>query len=183
MSIHYQLATLRKGDSSISDYFHRFTHLVDTLAAIAQPLPLHESLTFLLASLGSDYDSLSPLSKHKSTRLLLKIFMVICSLMNFDFLTINLWLIYPLPLQTLFTRAHPLVVVVVDAPSIPPLLFVDAVALILREVGGVADLTSPLLPIALSAKCATSLGMWPCNIITGLITHINLIILLRCRLF
>uniref|UniRef100_A0A2N9IKQ2 Retroviral polymerase SH3-like domain-containing protein n=1 Tax=Fagus sylvatica TaxID=28930 RepID=A0A2N9IKQ2_FAGSY len=134
MSIHYQLATLRKGDSSISDYFHRFTHQVDTLAAIAQPLPLHESLTFLLASLGSDYDSLSPLSKHKSTRLLLKIFMVICSLMNFDFLTINLWLIYPLPLQTLFTRAHPLVVVVVDAPSIPPLLFVDAVALILREM-------------------------------------------------
>jgi hypothetical protein len=58
MSIHYQLATLRKGDSSISDYFHRFTHLVDTLAAIAQPLPLHESLSFLLASLGSDYDSL-----------------------------------------------------------------------------------------------------------------------------
>jgi hypothetical protein len=58
MSIHYQLATLRKGDSSISDYFHRFTHLVDTLAAIAQPLPLHESLSFLLAGLGSDYDSL-----------------------------------------------------------------------------------------------------------------------------
>uniref|UniRef100_A0A2N9F539 Reverse transcriptase Ty1/copia-type domain-containing protein n=1 Tax=Fagus sylvatica TaxID=28930 RepID=A0A2N9F539_FAGSY len=56
MSIHYQLATLRKGDSSISDYFHRFTHLVDTLAAIAQPLPLHESLFFLLAGLGSDYD-------------------------------------------------------------------------------------------------------------------------------
>ena len=58
MSIHYQLATLRKGDSSISDYFHRFTHLTDTLAAINQPLPLHESLSFLLASLESDYDSL-----------------------------------------------------------------------------------------------------------------------------
>ena len=58
MSIHYQLATLRKGDSSISDYFHQFTHLVDTLVAIAQLLPLHESLSFLLAGLGSDYDSL-----------------------------------------------------------------------------------------------------------------------------
>jgi hypothetical protein len=39
MSIHYQLATLRKGDSSITNYFHRFTHLIDTLAAIDQPLP------------------------------------------------------------------------------------------------------------------------------------------------
>ena len=58
MSIHYQLATLRKGDSSISDYFHRFTHLINTLAAINQPLPLHESLSFLLVSLGFDYDSL-----------------------------------------------------------------------------------------------------------------------------
>jgi hypothetical protein len=58
MSIHYQLATLRKGDSSISDYFHCFTHLINTLAAINQPLPLHESLSFLLVSLGSDYDSL-----------------------------------------------------------------------------------------------------------------------------
>jgi hypothetical protein len=58
MSIHYQLATFYKGDSSITDYFHRFTHLIDTLAAIDQPLPLHESLSFLLAGLGSDYDSL-----------------------------------------------------------------------------------------------------------------------------
>ncbi len=98
--------------------------------------------------------------------------MVICSLMNFGFLTINLRLIYPLPLQILFTRAPPLVVVVVDA-----------VALILREVGGVANLNSRLLPIALSAKCATSLGMWPWNVITGLTTLISLIILLRCRLF
>jgi hypothetical protein len=58
MSIHYQLATLRKGDSSITDYYHRFTKLTDTLAAINQPLPHHESLSFLLAGLGSDYDSL-----------------------------------------------------------------------------------------------------------------------------
>uniref|UniRef100_A0A2N9GZQ2 Reverse transcriptase Ty1/copia-type domain-containing protein n=1 Tax=Fagus sylvatica TaxID=28930 RepID=A0A2N9GZQ2_FAGSY len=38
MQIHYQLATLRKGDLSIADYFHRFTSLADTLAAIDQPL-------------------------------------------------------------------------------------------------------------------------------------------------
>ena len=58
MSIHYQLATLRKGDSCITDYYHRFTKLTYTLAAIDQPLPHHESLSFLLAGLGSDYDSL-----------------------------------------------------------------------------------------------------------------------------
>ena len=55
---YYQLAILRKGNSSISDYFHCFTHLIDTLAAIDQPLPFHESLSFLLAGLGTDYDSL-----------------------------------------------------------------------------------------------------------------------------
>uniref|UniRef100_A0A2N9H2D3 Reverse transcriptase Ty1/copia-type domain-containing protein n=1 Tax=Fagus sylvatica TaxID=28930 RepID=A0A2N9H2D3_FAGSY len=58
MSIHYQFTMLCKGDSSITDYFHRFTHLIGTLAAIYQPLPHHEPLSFLLAGLGSDYDSL-----------------------------------------------------------------------------------------------------------------------------
>uniref|UniRef100_A0A2N9E542 Retrotransposon Copia-like N-terminal domain-containing protein n=1 Tax=Fagus sylvatica TaxID=28930 RepID=A0A2N9E542_FAGSY len=58
MNIHYQLATLKKGDSSVADYFHKFTHLTDTLAAVDQPLPPHEALSFLLAGLGSDYDSL-----------------------------------------------------------------------------------------------------------------------------
>ena len=91
--------------------------------------------------------------------------------MNFDFLTINLQLIYQPPLQILFTRAPPLVVVMVVTLSIPPYLFVDAVASILKEPGGVVDLTSPLLQIAQSAKCVISLGMWPCNVITGLITH------------
>ena len=38
MQIHYQLTTLKKGNSSIADYFHQFTTLVDTLAAIAEPL-------------------------------------------------------------------------------------------------------------------------------------------------
>ena len=58
MNIHYQLATLKKGDSSVADYFHKFTHLTDTLAAVDQPLPPHEALSFLLAGLSSDYDSL-----------------------------------------------------------------------------------------------------------------------------
>uniref|UniRef100_A0A2N9ICS1 Retrotransposon gag domain-containing protein n=1 Tax=Fagus sylvatica TaxID=28930 RepID=A0A2N9ICS1_FAGSY len=58
MNIHYQLATLKKGDSSVADYFHKFTHLTNTLAVVDQPLPHHEALSFLLAGLGSDYDSL-----------------------------------------------------------------------------------------------------------------------------
>ena len=57
MQIHYQLATLKKGNSSIVDYFHQFTTLVDTLAAIAQPLNDFELVSFLLAGLGLDYDS------------------------------------------------------------------------------------------------------------------------------
>jgi hypothetical protein len=58
MSLHYQLATFRKGDTSIADYYHRFTTLIDTFAAIDQPFPHHEALSFLLVGLGSDYDSL-----------------------------------------------------------------------------------------------------------------------------
>jgi hypothetical protein len=58
MNIHYQLATLKKGDSSIADYFHKFTQLTNTLAAVDHSLPPHEALPFLLASLGFDYDSL-----------------------------------------------------------------------------------------------------------------------------
>ena len=38
MNIHYQLSTLKEGDSSIVDYFHKFIGLVDTLVAIDQPL-------------------------------------------------------------------------------------------------------------------------------------------------
>ena len=57
MNIHYQLSTLKKGDSSIADYFHKFTGLVDTLAAIDQPLKQEEQISFLLAGLSSEYES------------------------------------------------------------------------------------------------------------------------------
>ena len=57
MQIHYQLATLKKGNSSIADYIHKFTTLVDTLAATAHALNDFEINSFLLASLGSEYDS------------------------------------------------------------------------------------------------------------------------------
>uniref|UniRef100_A0A2N9G8U7 Reverse transcriptase Ty1/copia-type domain-containing protein n=1 Tax=Fagus sylvatica TaxID=28930 RepID=A0A2N9G8U7_FAGSY len=57
MQIHYQLATLKKGDSSVADYFHKFTGLADTLAAIDHPLHDFELVSFLLAGLGPDFDS------------------------------------------------------------------------------------------------------------------------------
>jgi len=37
MQVHYQLATLKKGNSSIADYFQRFTGLTDSLATVDQP--------------------------------------------------------------------------------------------------------------------------------------------------
>ena len=57
MQIHYQLATLKKGDSSIADYFHKFTGLADTLAAIDHLLNDFKLVSFLLAGLGPDFDS------------------------------------------------------------------------------------------------------------------------------
>ncbi len=179
MSIHYQLATLCKGDSSIADYFHCFTHLIDTFIAIDQPLPYHESLSFLLTGLGSDYDSLVTFVHTQLNPIALEDIYGHLLSHELRLSQINLWLISQLPLPILSTKAPPLVVAVVVEIPIPPLLFVDAVASIIREDGGVVDLTSPLLPIALFAKCVTNQGMWRCNVITGLITHINLIILIR----
>ncbi|XP_075633527.1 uncharacterized protein LOC142605988 [Castanea sativa] len=57
MQIHYQLATLKKGNSSIANYFHQFTSLVDTIAAIAHALNDFEIISFLLVGLGFEYDS------------------------------------------------------------------------------------------------------------------------------
>jgi hypothetical protein len=51
MNIHYELATLKKGDSSIAHYFHKFTHLTDTLSQLLNHfLNMKPFLSFLLAS-------------------------------------------------------------------------------------------------------------------------------------
>jgi hypothetical protein len=42
---------------SITDYFQKFTSLVDTLAAVEQPLNDFDLISFLLAGLGSEYDA------------------------------------------------------------------------------------------------------------------------------
>uniref|UniRef100_A0A2N9IH96 Reverse transcriptase Ty1/copia-type domain-containing protein n=1 Tax=Fagus sylvatica TaxID=28930 RepID=A0A2N9IH96_FAGSY len=58
MQLHHQLSTLKKGDSSMADFYHKFTSLADTLTAIDQPLKDFDLVSFFLAGLGSDYDAL-----------------------------------------------------------------------------------------------------------------------------
>jgi len=56
MQIYFQLATVKKGNSSITEYFQTIKTLSDTLAAAGQPLNDFESVSFLLKGLGSEYD-------------------------------------------------------------------------------------------------------------------------------
>jgi hypothetical protein len=56
MTFHYQLATTKKGTSSISDYFQQLKHTAATLAAAGQPLNDYEFTSYLLTSLGPEYD-------------------------------------------------------------------------------------------------------------------------------
>jgi hypothetical protein len=58
MQVHFQLATLKKGNLSVTDYFHKLKTLSDTLAACGQPLNDFEAVSFLLAGLGSEFDPL-----------------------------------------------------------------------------------------------------------------------------
>uniref|UniRef100_A0A2N9G6M9 Uncharacterized protein n=1 Tax=Fagus sylvatica TaxID=28930 RepID=A0A2N9G6M9_FAGSY len=58
MQLHHQISTLKKGDSSIADYFHKFTTLADTLAAIENPLSDYQLVSFFMNGLGSEYDSM-----------------------------------------------------------------------------------------------------------------------------
>jgi hypothetical protein len=56
MQIYFQLATVKKGSNSITEYFQTIKTLSDTLAAAGQPLNDFESVSFLLKGLGSEYD-------------------------------------------------------------------------------------------------------------------------------
>jgi hypothetical protein len=56
MQIYFQLATVKKGNTSITEYFQTIKTLSDTLAAAGQPLNDFESVSFLLKGLGSEYD-------------------------------------------------------------------------------------------------------------------------------
>lgn len=56
MQVHFQLATLKKGNRSITDYFQLLKNLSDTLAVVGRPLNDFKSVYFLLARLGYEYD-------------------------------------------------------------------------------------------------------------------------------
>jgi hypothetical protein len=56
MQVHYQLATLKKGSSSIAYYYHKFQTLSNAPAIVGQPLNEFEMVSFLMAGLGSDFD-------------------------------------------------------------------------------------------------------------------------------
>ncbi|KAJ0975730.1 hypothetical protein J5N97_017695 [Dioscorea zingiberensis] len=53
-----QLANIKKGDLSITDYFNRVKSLADTLSSIGLPLKDDEVLSYMLVGLGKEYDSL-----------------------------------------------------------------------------------------------------------------------------
>lgn len=50
--MHYRLATLKKGDTFIADYFHKFSTLI-TFDVVNQPLNDFELVLFLLVELDS----------------------------------------------------------------------------------------------------------------------------------
>uniref|UniRef100_A0A2N9GAK2 Reverse transcriptase Ty1/copia-type domain-containing protein n=1 Tax=Fagus sylvatica TaxID=28930 RepID=A0A2N9GAK2_FAGSY len=58
MQLHHQISTLKKGDSSMADFYQKFTSVADTLAAIDQPLKDFDLVNFFLAGLGPEYDAL-----------------------------------------------------------------------------------------------------------------------------
>jgi hypothetical protein len=66
LNVHFQLATLKKANISIVDYFHKFQTLIDAFAAVNKPLSDLEKQSLLLAGLGSEYTHLSPLYYNKS---------------------------------------------------------------------------------------------------------------------
>ena len=53
-----QLATSKKGSLSAKDYFMSIKRMADELALAGQPLKTDETLTYILAGLGQEYDSL-----------------------------------------------------------------------------------------------------------------------------
>ncbi|KAB1213363.1 Retrovirus-related Pol polyprotein from transposon TNT 1-94 [Morella rubra] len=56
--LHFQLATLKKGFENITDYFCKTKLLADTMAAAGKPLSAPKFNSYLLAGLGTEFDSL-----------------------------------------------------------------------------------------------------------------------------
>lgn len=58
MQFRLQLANHKKKDSSVADCFQMMKRLADTMASIGYPLHDEETMSYILAGLDSDYDSL-----------------------------------------------------------------------------------------------------------------------------
>uniref|UniRef100_A0A2N9GNC7 Retrotransposon Copia-like N-terminal domain-containing protein n=1 Tax=Fagus sylvatica TaxID=28930 RepID=A0A2N9GNC7_FAGSY len=58
MQTRYHLATLKKGNMSIPDYFQKAKSYADLLASIGQPIHDNDLITQILAGLPSDYNDL-----------------------------------------------------------------------------------------------------------------------------
>jgi hypothetical protein len=58
MTLHYEIATAKKGNSSITAYFQKLKQTAATLAAAGHPLSDYEFTTSLIAELGPEYDPL-----------------------------------------------------------------------------------------------------------------------------
>lgn len=61
MPIHYQLATMKKGNSTIAGCFHKFTSLANTLATLNLLLNDYDLISFLLTGFGSENNSFGTL--------------------------------------------------------------------------------------------------------------------------
>lgn len=57
MQVRVQLANLHKNDMQVFEYFQKVKGLANTMASIGHPLQDEKSVSYLLARLGSDYDS------------------------------------------------------------------------------------------------------------------------------
>nr|TKS12698.1 hypothetical protein D5086_0000060760 [Populus alba] len=59
-----QLSTLRKGNQSATEYFMTIKRLTNDLAIAGQPLNCDDIITYLLAGLGPEYDTLISMISH-----------------------------------------------------------------------------------------------------------------------
>lgn len=57
MQVQYQLVTLKKGFDFVADYYQKVKLLYDTLAIASKSLHSIEFITYLLAGLGTDFES------------------------------------------------------------------------------------------------------------------------------
>lgn len=60
IQLRYQLATISKGSTPVSEYFHKVKHMSNTMSATGTPLSSPKFVSYLLAGLNSDYDALVP---------------------------------------------------------------------------------------------------------------------------